>query len=496
MIALIAVTLFVVQVTLGVSMIATASVASNRHINAANRSFDVVLRVIGRASVALGAWGLIASIAPVALMGASGNLTLGLWFLCVVVTIYSLFVLVGGWLQAGVASFLIDPPPIEVQRKQEWRMSLLRGIGWTLALMPFGPLAGIYFGIIAVMGATVRLQQESLLLILAIAMRTRAPLAEEIEALADGSRGRFRKRLRELAQRLRNGDRLSDALEALPGLAPSQTITAIRVGEDLGNTIPVIQQEALRLRRREQSRLQGRLSFAGLVFYVCCVLFVTNSIVLFLSFWIVPKFKKIFADFGAEVPPMTNRVIQAADAASTLWPTILIWTVLLVGGPLILLLRRGGWAGFDWSVLSGLYPRMETPGVLRSLANAISVRRPLATALAGLEFHHRRRHVRRRIRSVRDDVARGRDCFDLLHQSGLLSSREAAALVSAEKSGNLGWALEGIATNIEGSQQARAQAFVEMVQPTVIFALGLLIFFICVAFFFPLVQLINTNVTW
>ena len=81
----------------------------------------------------------------------------------------------------------------------------------------FGRLRGVYFAIAAIFGGSMRVQQESLLLILAIAVRTQAPLSEEIDLLADSSRGRFRRRLRKLAVKLRSGTRLSEALEDLPG---------------------------------------------------------------------------------------------------------------------------------------------------------------------------------------------------------------------------------------------------------------------------------------
>jgi type II secretory pathway component PulF len=134
--------------------------------------------------------------------------------------------------------------------------------------------------------------------------------------------------------------------------------------------------------------------------------------------------------------------------------------------------------------------------VLRSLSQAVAARRPLHVALAGLELHHRRRHVRGRMRRVRDAVARGGDCFQQLCRQGLINSRETAALVSAERSGNLAWALEGIADKIESRQQARVQVLVETVQPAVVIGLGLIIFSVCVAIFMPLIHILGSAELW
>jgi type II secretory pathway component PulF len=493
----IAYVILLVQIGLGVAMIATASVACNRRLNAPHRSVDVALYVIGCSSQALGVWGVVML---VAVMVFRGSYDAWVTLAYVAALLYAVPLFVGGRLQARVARSLMTPPPIEEQRKDEWRISLLRALGWMLMMMPLGmPLGifvGFYFAIAAIFGGGMRVQQESLLLILGIAVRTQSPLAEEIDLLADSSRGRFRRRLRKLAERLRNGERLSDALDDLPGLVPPETVTALRVAEDLGNLVPVIQQEALRLRRREERRLQGRFSASGMAFYLCCVLCVVQVIVGFLMYWIMPKFKKIFQDFGVPLPPATMRLIRASDYFADHALAIGFWTTLAIVGAAIVLVRRGGWAGIDWGFVSGVYPRLETPGVLRNLAQAVAVRRPLATALAGLELHHRRRHIRNRIRHVRDEAVRGRDCFQPLSRHGLINPREAAALVSAERVGNLAWALEGIADNIERRQRAREQVVAEMVQPGIVIGLGLVIFFICTALFIPLVSLLNANELW
>ncbi len=233
-----------------------------------------------------------------------------------------------------------------------------------------------------------------------------------------------------------------------------------------------------------------------MAFYLCCVLCVVQGIVGFLMYWIMPKFKKIFVDFGVPMPAATTRLIRISDYLTDHAGAIGLWiTVSIVGGAIVLV-RRGGWAGIDWGFLSAVYPRLETPGVLRNLAQAVAVRRPLATALAGLELHHRRRHVRNRIRRVRDEVVRGRDCFGPLCRYGLISPREAAVLVSAERVGNLAWALEGIADNIECRQRAREQVIAEMVQPSIVIGLGLVVFCICTAIFLPLIHLLGTSELW
>ena len=78
----------------------------------------------------------------------------------------------------------------------------------------------------------------------------------------------------------------------------------------------------------------------------------------------------------------------------------------------------------------------------------------------------------------------------------MINSREAAALDSAERAGNLAWALMGIADSIESRQQARIQVMIETVQPAVVIGLGLIIFSICVAIFIPLIHILGSSALW
>ena len=93
-------------------------------------------------------------------------------------------------------------------------------------------------------------------------------------------------------------------------------------------------------------------------------------------------------------------------------------------------------------------------------------------------------------------MMRGGDCFQQLCRHGLISAREAAALVSAEKTGNLAWTLEGLADNIESRKRAREQVIIETVQPAVVIGLGLIIFSVCVAMFIPLIHILGSAELW
>ena len=156
-----------------------------------------------------------------------------------------------------------------------------------------------------------------------------------------------------------------------------------------------------------------------------------------------------------------------------------------------ILLRRGGWTGLNWSVASSTTCALERLGVLRSLEQTVACRHPLSFGIVALEVHDPHRGIRKRMRRLREQIARGNDSFRPLADSRLLTRGEAEALNCAERAGNLAWVLDSLADNIERKHRSLAESFVETVQPVVIAIVGLMVCGICVGIFYPIIEIIQ-----
>ncbi len=85
----------------------------------------------------------------------------------------------------------------------------------------------------------------------------------------------------------------------------------------------------------------------------------------------------------------------------------------------------------------------------------------------------------------------GDDCWYALHDAGLLTGNETAVLRSAQRVGNIPWALDQLAESIERRFSYRSQFVVELVHPAVVIVLGVGVGMIFLAFFSPLTSLIQ-----
>jgi general secretion pathway protein F len=395
----------------------------------------------------------------------------------------------------------------------EERLGLLQVIAWCLVGLPLlfvAPLAipvcVIPFILIEGPASAKRAKQGHLLWLLAIAVRRQQPLPQLLASYSESlggaqafsiwrffgfrGRSRFRTRTRQLADRLRDGVSLADALEDSPGLLPRSTVVSVRVGHEAGCLAEALERAALMQSRSLQQT--GTVSDISTFFiYAAAVLCVTISICMFQMVFIVPKLRRIFSSFDVELPEVTMALINTSDALVS----HLLLAAPIVSLPCLLLLVFGiSWFwGLDnvrlpW--VTRLWPRLHAAGIFRSLSLALAGNRTLEHALAiQIEAAHWP-EVAIRLERVRDAVLAGHCGWTALRQERLINSREQAVLECSERLNNLPWALELMADAIQRRLHRRVLYSYQAVRPIVIGALGLLVGFICVGFFYPLVTLL------
>jgi protein transport protein HofC len=214
-------------------------------------------------------------------------------------------------------------------------------------------------------------------------------------------------------------------------------------------------------------------------------------IVAFVLYFIIPKFEAIFYDFGVPLPQVTVFVIMASHHivrfSWVLVPLILAEVLLLLAWPFSFL----GWEYVHVPLIDRLFVRRHTALVLRCLGWVVEAGRPLPWGIELLSRWYPTRWVRGRLERAAVDVAHGDTWTTALARQGLLRAADVALLESAQRVGNLPWAMRETADGGERRLAYRLQIVVDTLFPLVVVALGMLVGLIAVSFFTPLVVLIG-----
>ncbi len=356
-------------------------------------------------------------------------------------------------------------------------------------------------------------QQDSLLTILAIAAEGNMPLAPTVAAFADQYQGRYpreyrglafdpfyhvesfadhfkgnyRGRIMNLAAELDSGRSVPDALASVRGVVSRDALLLARVGHQTGR-LP----QALRMAASSRSsQLPIWTAIASRLAYLLAMLLIIQSIFGFMLYFIVPKFESIFKDFGVPLPQPTILLIEGSHF---LIKYFFIWAWI----PLLLLLLLvflpfsfAGWVNYDVPFFDRFLRRRHMALILRCLSLAVAAGKPIEVALTTLASHYPTLWVRRKLINVDDQVQLGEPWISALERQGIIQTSDAQVLSSAAEVGNVAWALRELAETGERRLAFRFQAVIQTLFPLVVIGLGLVVGFLAIAFFTPLIVLLG-----
>ncbi len=360
-----------------------------------------------------------------------------------------------------------------------------------------GPLLIPFFGLVATSlvvlkgirwTAGFQAHRAQLLWFLALTVRKQRPLAAELATWAASHPGANRERLLAVARAMSQGSTLADALAAQPKLLPESTVLSIRVAEQTGMLSDVLRD--LAVRQTKSLRGDAVSSAAGSCLYLWAMLAVGANIVMFLMYYIVPKFKAIFMGFGTELPSVTIALIQVADffvSYGYLFGPLFFLVPLWTFGEAF----SRGWSETRLSWLLGFGRRAEVPRLLRRLHDAVAAKMPWQAALQPMVLHHHQVDIRGRLERVLGRVTAGMGIWTALREVGLLNARDVGLLEVSERAGNLPWALTALAQAKERRMVHRRRVVEAVCVPLFVVTFGLLVGFVCFGFFMPMVKLLN-----
>ncbi|QDT36174.1 type II secretion system F family protein [Stratiformator vulcanicus] len=329
---------------------------------------------------------------------------------------------------------------------------------------------------------TSKLRRANLLSCLAVVVDRELPLAGEVGPIVDALLKRSPQRARKLIGLLESGKSLSESLREVRLISDRQAV-ALQAAEASGNLSAALRHEADRMTRGRFLTSTGSSSPTLSVVYLFAVPCTALLIVLFLCYWIVPKYKAIFAGFGSALPQVFVILINAVDLLVNYFYLFFAIAILVSVFSFMSLSYFRNRFGFGWS------NRRFASSICRAIAYAAKADRPLPELFTSdRPFSPLPPKLMARIA---EQISQGKDPWDALHRRRILTGREAIACRTAQIVGNLPETLFELADVIDDNRARRRLACLEFVQPMLVVAVGLLVFFINVGFFMPLVKLLN-----
>lgn len=334
---------------------------------------------------------------------------------------------------------------------------------------------------------TTRTQSQTFTRLIAVALEEHLPLIALIESWAADERGVQKWRLLRLAERMKAGRSLADALDEVPRVLADADRLAIQFDLKMGTRMAAIRAslDASPVRRnRSMPSIRELMVYAGMLVLVGLV------VIGFTQITILPKLSRILRDFSLKEAAPLKLSLEASEAIEYLGP------VGLASGALLAWLVYASWRGLlARRAVAGraraAWDDATAADVLQKLAIANAAGRPLDGALSLLARHHFDPLTRHKLLYVRNECEQGSDFWESLRDIGLLSPEEVRLLEAAQRVGNRPWALEQLAELRRSRAQQRRYRWAGYLIPVVVLGLGLVVLFHALSVFLPLTDMID-----
>jgi general secretion pathway protein F len=329
-------------------------------------------------------------------------------------------------------------------------------------------------------------QRYAMLALVGAAAERSMPLETAFAAFGAERGGWMRRRAMEIAGLLESAVPLPEALEAVPGVLPPETVPMISVGYENGSLAPAVRQ-TISARNLCDPAWQ---SIAPKIAYLCFLPAVGVGIFAFIILRIMPQYEKTFQDFGIQLPEIT-RDLLAVCRWQFLWLPMGVFWLGALGLFVYGVLRYTGSIRWDLPGMGRLLRRRHIATILDALALAADRQRPWDEALATLATSYPQPAIARRLWAACDGIQAGGDGLQCLRAQGLLGPSDAALLESARRNANFPWAAREMADSNRRRFIYRTYAAVQVVFPLVIVVYGIMMAIVCSAVFKPLILLLK-----
>ena len=350
------------------------------------------------------------------------------------------------------------------------------------------------------------------------------PILRSLRILGEQAKaGRLKNCLMDVCEDIESGATLSEAMSKQPKAFDRLYVNMIKAGE-AGGALEVILRRLAEFQEKAQS-LKRKVK--GAMVYPVVVVLVAVGILTFIMIKIVPAFIKIFDDFDADLPAMTVMLIQISDYCVNYWYTIpLIPTAVWL---LVKLIRkfkygRAGWDTFTikMPVFGQIVEKNIVARTTRTLGTLVASGVPILEALNITKETSGNAVFERMYQKVYDSIREGESISKPMKDFSRPQFNVVAVLFWAffcfgvgvliyltrwnkrivddlvvnmvdvgEETGELDAMLYKVADNYDEEVAVLTESLISLLEPLLIVVLGVMVGFIVIALFLPLVSLIE-----
>ena len=326
---------------------------------------------------------------------------------------------------------------------------------------------------------------------LAILLETGIPVLHALTILKRQLRtGVLSEALDLLIESIERGETVADGLKKSPAVFDSLTVSLITSGEMSGKLPEALRRLTLHLERN----VKVQRDTLNAMIYPCSVLCVAALVSSFLLVFVIPVFRELFVDLGAELPWPTRVVLTISEFvqgnALTLCSTLVVVAIVLfrallsTRGKRIIIAICFSLPFFKDSMTFGALAR-----VTRTLGTALQSGIPIITALEISTKTAGHSSIERTLEGAIREIAEGHSLTHALQTSSVVPSMMIEMLDVGERTGQLDTILLTLAESFEGDAERSLTTIKQVMEPLILAILGTVVGGFVLSMYLPVFSL-------
>jgi len=330
---------------------------------------------------------------------------------------------------------------------------------------------------------------------LATLLQAGLPLLRALEVMIRQEKNlRFQAVLQQIADQVKSGNSFSDGLSQHPKIFDRLYINMVKAGEAGG----VLDTVLARLAGFMEKALKTKKKVKSAMVYPIVVVGVAVAIVALLMTVVVPKFQTIFDDMleGAALPGPTQLVISISNfMQENIFISIGLVAAVFFGFKL--LLRTGpGAKAFNWCAINlpkvgDLVRKVNIARITRTFGTLLSSGVPILQSITISKDITGNAFYANALNRIHDSVRDGEALAAQMERESVFPNMVTSMIDVGEETGELAEMLNRVADNYDEDVDNAVAGITSIIEPVMIVFLALVVGFIVIALFLPIVEIIK-----
>jgi type IV pilus assembly protein PilC len=298
-----------------------------------------------------------------------------------------------------------------------------------------------------------------------------------------------------VAEDVEGGGSLSDAMSRYPKAFDKLYTNMVAAGE-AGGVLDLI---LARLAEFMEKAQKLKKKVIGAMIYPAVVISIAIGIVTMIMIFVIPKFEQIFKDFKTELPGITKVLLGISRwfAQDYGWAYVLFAPIGIMLLIKLIRISEGGRYAVDLvklkiPILGSILAKTSIARFTRTLGTLISAGVPILDAINITKETCGNEVYSRALARVHDAIREGESMADPLRATKVCDAIVVNMIDVGEETGDLDKMLMKIADNYDSDVDVLVGSLISILEPVMVVVLGVIVGFIVIALFAPMISLIQT----